>query len=131
MNRITLIGRLGSDPTVRKMQSGESVANISIATDETYKDRDGNKVKQTEWHRVVVYGKLAEICGDYLKKGRLVLFEGKNKTREWTDKDKVKRFTTEVICNDMQMLDAPKESSNESEAPAPAETTAPAADCPF
>lgn len=131
MNRITLIGRLGSDPTLRKMQSGESVANISIATDESYKDRDGNKVKQTEWHRVVVYGKLAEICGDYLKKGRLVLFEGKNKTREWTDKDKIKRFTTEVICNDMQMLDAPKESSHEIEAPLPAEATAPAEDCPF
>ena len=125
MNRIMLIGRLGSDPTVRVMQSGEQVSNISIATDESYRDKDGNKVKQTEWHKVVAYGKLAEICGDYLKKGRLVLFEGRNKTREWTDKDKVKHFTTEIICSNMQMLDAPKESSHESEA------TAPAADCPF
>lgn len=130
MNKTMLIGRLGANPDIRKLKSGEAVANISLATDESYKDKDGNKVKATEWHRVVVYGKLAEICGDYLKKGRLVLFEGKNKTREWTDKDKVKRFTTEIIASNMQMLDNPERTTD----PPPAsdenvEVTTP--DCPF
>lgn len=105
VNKVTLIGTLGRDPEVRYMPNGNAVANINIATDESYNDRQtGQKVEQTEWHRISVFGKLAEICQQYLKKGSRVYFEGKLKTREW-EKDGVKRYTTEIIANDMVMLD--------------------------
>ncbi len=106
VNKVTLIGTLGRDPEVRYLPNGNAVANVSLATDESYNDKaTGQKVEQTEWHRLTVYGRLAEICQQYLKKGSRAYFEGKLRTREW-EKDGVKRYTTEIICNDMMMLDS-------------------------
>lgn len=106
VNKVTLIGTLGRDPEVRFMPNGNAVANLSLATDESYNDKQsGQKVEQTEWHRITVYGKLAEIVQQYLKKGSKAYFEGKLRTREW-EKDGIKRYTTEIIASDMLMLDA-------------------------
>ena len=106
VNKVTLIGTLGRDPEVRYMPNGNAVANLSLATDESYNDKNtGQKVEQTEWHRITVYGRLAEICQQYLKKGSRAYFEGKLRTREW-EKDGIKRYTTEIVCNDMMMLDS-------------------------
>ena len=105
VNKVTLIGTLGRDPEVRYMPNGNAVANLTLATDESYTDKGtGQKVEQTEWHRITAYGKLAEIIQQYLKKGSRAYFEGKLRTREW-EKDGVKRYTTEIIANDMMMLD--------------------------
>ena len=106
VNKVTLIGTLGRDPEVRYLPNGNAVANLSLATDESYNDKaTGQKVEQTEWHRLTVYGRLAEICQQYLKKGSRAYFEGKLRTREW-EKDGVKRYTTEIITNEMMMLDS-------------------------
>lgn len=106
INKVTLIGTLGRDPEVRFMPNGNAVANINLATDESYNDKQtGQKVEQTEWHRLTVYGKLAEIAQQYLKKGSKAYFEGKLKTREW-EKDGVKRYTTEIVVSEMLMLDS-------------------------
>ena len=105
VNKVTLIGTLGRDPEVRYMPNGNAVANVNLATDESYTDKQtGQKVEATEWHRITVYGKLAEIIQQYLKKGSKAYFEGKLRTREW-EKDGVKRYTTEIVANDMMMLD--------------------------
>ena len=106
LNKITIIGRLGADPDVRYTQNNTAVANISVATSERYKDKSGEQQEKTEWHRVVVWDRLAEICQKYLKKGSLVYFEGKSESREWEDKDGVKRYTTEIIAREMKMLDS-------------------------
>ncbi|MEN6374958.1 MAG: single-stranded DNA-binding protein [Smithella sp.] len=106
VNKAILIGRLGRDPEVRYTPDGAMVTNFTLATDESYKDKNGEKVQRTEWHRIVAFGKLAEICGNYLVKGKLVFVEGRIQTRSWEDKDGVKRFTTEIIANNMQMLDS-------------------------
>ena len=106
VNKVTLIGTLGRDPEVRYLPNGNAVANLSLATEESYNDKaTGQKVEQTEWHRLTVYGRLAEICQQYLKKGSRAYFEGKLRTREW-EKDGVKRYTTEIITNEMMMLDS-------------------------
>ncbi len=106
VNKVILIGTLGRDPEVRYMPNGNPVANLSLATDESYNDKQtGQKVEQTEWHRITVYGKLAEIVQQYLTKGSKVYFEGKLRTREW-EKDGIKRYATEIIANDMVMLDS-------------------------
>ncbi len=106
VNKVTLIGTLGRDPEVRYLPNGNAVANLSLATDESYNDKaTGQKVEQTEWHRLTVYGRLAEICQQYLKKGSRAYFEGKLRTREW-EKDGVNRYTTEIITNEMMMLDS-------------------------
>ena len=113
INKVTLIGTLGRDPEVRYMPNGNAVANISLATDESYNDKQtGQKVEQTEWHRLTIYGKLAEICQQYLKKGSRAYFEGKLRTREW-EKDGIKRYTTEIICNEMMMLDSRQSSDGQ------------------
>jgi single-strand DNA-binding protein len=104
LNKVTLIGHLGRDPEMRFMPSGSAVANFSIATTESWKDKDGNKEERTEWHRIVVYGKLAEICNQYLSKGRQVYVEGRLQTKEWEDRDGNKRTTTEVVVSEMIML---------------------------
>lgn len=107
VNKVTLIGTLGRDPEVRFLPNGNPVANISLATDESYKDKaTGQKVEQTEWHRLTVYGKLAEICQTYLTKGSKAYFEGKLRTREW-EKDGVKRYSTEIVVSDMTMCGSP------------------------
>lgn len=120
VNKVTLIGTLGRDPEVRYMPNGNAVANLTLATDESYTDKGtGQKVEQTEWHRITAYGKLAEIIQQYLKKGSRAYFEGKLRTREW-EKDGVKRYTTEIIANDMMMLDRAGDSMGSYSAPAAA-----------
>ena len=105
INKVILIGNLGRDPEVRYTPSGAAVCNVTIATSRNWKDKaSGDKVEETEWHRVVFYDRLAEIAGEYLKKGRSVYVEGRLKTRKWTDKDGVEKYTTEIVADNMQML---------------------------
>jgi single-strand DNA-binding protein len=105
LNRVTLIGRLGKDPEVRRLDSGVAVAKFSLATSETYKDKEGNKQETTEWHNVVVWRSQAEIAEKYLKKGMLIYVEGKLTYREYTDKDNQKKYFTEIVANDFRMLE--------------------------
>jgi single-strand DNA-binding protein len=105
VNKAILVGRLGRDPETRYTSGGQAVANFTLATDETYKDRSGERQKRTEWHRIVLWGKLAEITQQYLKKGMLVYVEGRIQTRQWEDKrDGQKKSTTEIVANVMRML---------------------------
>jgi len=106
VNKVILIGRLGKDPEVRYTPDGTMVTNFNLATDEQRKDKNGEKIQKTEWHKIVTWGKLAEICGNYLVKGKLVFVEGRIQTRSWEDKEGVKRYTTEIIASNMQMLDS-------------------------
>jgi single-strand DNA-binding protein len=103
VNKVILVGNLGRDPEVRYMPNGEAVCNFSIATTENWKDKSGVRQEKTEWHNIVMYRKLAEIAGEYLKKGRPVYVEGRLQTRKW-EKDGVTRYTTEIIGDNMQML---------------------------
>lgn len=106
VNKVILIGNLGQDPEVKYMPSGGAVTNVTIATSETWKDKSsGEKQERTEWHRVVFFQRLAEIAGEYLKKGSKVYVEGRLQTRKWQDKDGQDRYTTEIIASEMQMLD--------------------------
>jgi single-strand DNA-binding protein len=105
VNKVTLIGNLGRDPEVRYAPSGSAICNVTIATSRNWKDKtSGERQEETEWHRVVFYDRLAEIAGEYLKKGKSVYIEGRLKTRKWTDKDGVEKYTTEIIANEMTML---------------------------
>ena len=105
INKVILIGNLGRDPEVRYTPSGAAVCNVTLATSRNWKDKtSGEKVEETEWHRVVFYDRLAEIAGEYLKKGRPVYVEGRLKTRKWTDKDGVEKYTTEIVADQMQLL---------------------------
>jgi single-strand DNA-binding protein len=104
VNKVILIGNLGRDPETRYMPDGGAITNISIATTETWKDKAGEKQEKTEWHRVAFFGKLAEIAGEYLKKGSQVYVEGRLQTRKWQDKEGVDKFTTEIVADRMQML---------------------------
>jgi len=106
VNKVILIGRLGKDPEVRYTPDGTMVTTFNVATDEQRKDKNGEKIQKTEWHKIVTWGKLAEICGNYLVKGKLVFVEGRIQTRSWEDKEGVKRYTTEIIASNMQMLDS-------------------------
>jgi len=107
VNKVILIGNLGRDPEVRYSPNGGAIANITLATSEAWKDKNtGEQVEKTEWHRVVFFRRLAEIAGEYLKKGSKVYIEGKLQTRKWQDKDGNDRYTTEVVANEMQMLDS-------------------------
>lgn len=106
VNKVILIGNLGQDPELKYTPSGAAVTNFSIATKEVWKDNDGNQQERTEWHRIVLWRKLAEIAGEWLKKGKKVYIEGKLQTRSWEDKDGVKRYTTEIVGDTMTMLDA-------------------------
>lgn len=104
VNKVILVGNLGRDPEVRFMPNGEAVCNFSIATTDSWKDKSGAKQERTEWHNVVMYRKLAEIAGEYLKKGRPVYVEGRLQTRKWQTKEGQDRYTTEIIADQMQML---------------------------
>jgi single-strand DNA-binding protein len=106
VNKVILIGNLGNDPDLRHTPNGTAVSNLRIATNEFFTNRDGQKEQRTEWHRVVAFGRLAEICNQYLKKGRQVYFEGRLRTREWEDQKGDKRYTTEIIATNMVMLGA-------------------------
>ncbi len=105
INKVILVGHLGKDPEVRYSPNGGAVANITIATSESWKDKNtGEKQERTEWHRIVFFGRLAEIAGEYLKKGLQVYIEGRLQTRKWQDKEGKDRYTTEIVANEMQML---------------------------
>ncbi|HLV96236.1 MAG TPA: single-stranded DNA-binding protein [Candidatus Acidoferrales bacterium] len=105
VNKVILVGRLGRDPETRYTSSGQAVCNFTMATDESFKSRSGEKQQRTEWHRIVMWGKLAEIAQQYLKKGQLVYIEGRLQTRQWDDKrDGSKKTTTEIVANSMKML---------------------------
>jgi single-strand DNA-binding protein len=107
INKVILIGNLGSDPEVRYSQAGAAITNISVATSETWKDKQtGQPQERTEWHRVVFFNRLAEIAGEYLRKGSKVFIEGSLRTRKWQDRDGQDRYTTEIVANEMQMLDS-------------------------
>ena len=104
VNKVILVGNLGKDPEVRYLPSGSAVANVTIATSSKYKNQAGEMVEETEWHRVTFFGKLAEVVGQYLKKGRSIYVEGRIKTRKYTDKDGVEKYATDIIADSMQML---------------------------
>ncbi|MCH6561833.1 MAG: single-stranded DNA-binding protein [Myxococcales bacterium] len=104
LNKVILIGNLGRDPELRYTQGGQAVANFTLATTESITKRDGEREDRTEWHRIVAWGKLAEICGEYLSKGKQIYLEGRIQTREWEDKEGNKRWTTEIVARNMQML---------------------------
>jgi single-strand DNA-binding protein len=104
VNKVILVGRLGRDPETRYTGGGQAVANFSVATDETYKDRNGERQKRTEWHKIVVWGKQAEIAQQYLKKGALIFIEGRIQSREWQDKEGQKRTSFEIVANNFRML---------------------------
>src|SRR3989304_1563607 len=106
VNKVILVGRLGKDPEVKYTQAGVPVARFTIATDESWKDQSGEKQQRTEWHNVVAWRKLAEICGQYLNKGKLVYVEGRLQTRSWEDKEGNKRYTTEIQADNLVMLSA-------------------------
>lgn len=127
VNKVILVGNLGQDPEVRYMPNGNAVANFTVATSESWKDQQGQQQEKTEWHRIVVYKRLAEIAGEYLKKGSKVYLEGKLQTREWQDQQGQKRYTTEIVCHEMQMLDSRPAGAGTG---APASGAAPAAQRP-
>jgi len=104
VNKVILVGRLGRDPETRYTGGGQAVANFSVATDESYKDKNGERQKRTEWHRITAWGKLAEICQQYLKKGTMVYIEGRIQSREWQDKEGQKRTSFDIVANTMKML---------------------------
>ena len=120
VNKVTLVGNLGADPEMRYLPSGEAVVNLRLATTDTWKDKDGNKQEATEWHRVSYFGRQAEVCGQYLKKGSQIYVEGSIRTRKYQDKDGVEKYATEIRGDRMQMLgsrqgmggDAPQRDSN-------------------
>ena len=114
INKVILIGNLGADPEVRYTPSGTAVVNINIATSSSWKDKQtGDAQERTEWHRVVVYNRTAEVVGEYLRKGSKVYIEGSLRTRKWQDKSGMDRYTTEVICNELQMLDSRRGGDNQ------------------
>ena len=123
VNKVILVGNLGADPETRTIESGAKVANFSIATSERYKDKNGNQVDRTEWHNIVLWRGLAEIAEKYLKKGSQVYIEGKLRTRSWDDQNGNKRYTTEVLGDNMTLLGRPDggASSGSSSTPAPAQ----------
>ena len=111
VNKVILVGRLGRDPETRYTGSGQAVANFSVATDESYKDRNGERQKRTEWHKIVVWGKQAEIAQQYLKKGSLIFVEGRIQSREWQDKEGQKRTSFEIVATNFRMLGGRAESA--------------------
>jgi len=124
VNKAIVVGNLGNDPEVRTTQSGTQVANFSVATSEQYTDASGQKQERTEWHRIVTFGRLAEICAQYLHKGKQVYIEGRIQTRKWTDQNGQDRWTTEIVANQMQMLGRAGDSPGAVPAGAPAQEAA-------
>jgi len=104
VNKVILIGNLGKDPEVRYSQAGAAIASFNVATTETWKKQDGSKEELTEWHRIVAFGRLGEVCGEYLTKGSKVFIEGRLQTRKWQDKDGNDKYTTEIVAREMKML---------------------------
>ena len=136
VNKVFLIGRAGKDPETRYMTNGEAVTNLSLATSENYKDKAGAKQEKTEWHNLTFYKRLAEVVGEYVKKGSMIYVEGKITTRKWQDKEGKDRYTTEIICHEMKMLggkpSSDQDDNSEPESrPAPKQAGAPAAKSNF
>lgn len=131
LNKVILIGRLGKDPETRYMPNGDAVCNFSVATSESWKDQSGQRVERTEWHNITIYRRLAEITGQYLKKGSQVYLEGKIQSRKYTDKNGVERTAYDIIVNEMKMLgggnDGQQAQSAQAETPTPPRRQAPAA----
>ena len=122
INKVILIGNLGRDPEIKYMPSGDAMANLTVATSESWKDKtSGEKVEKTEWHRVVLFKRLAEIAGEYLRKGSKVYIEGRLQTRKWQGQDGADRYTTEIVANDLQMLDSRGGGAENYSAPASAQ----------
>lgn len=113
VNKVILIGNLGADPEVKHLENNNAVANFNIATSETYKDKEGNKVTNTEWHRIVVWNGLAKVAEQWLKKGSQIYVEGKITTRKWEDKEGNERYTTEILCSNFTMLGSAKSTVTE------------------
>ena len=106
VNKAVIVGRLGADPEIRYAKNGNAIVNLNVATNEAWKNREtGEAQERTEWHRIVIFGKLAEVASQYLKKGSLAYFEGRIKTSKWQDQDGKDRYSTEIVANEMQMLD--------------------------
>lgn len=114
VNKVIIVGRLGADPEVKTVTSGQTVCRLSVATSENWTDRDGQKQERTEWHRIVIWGRMAEVCGQHLSKGRQVYLEGRMQTRSWEDQQGQKKYTTEVIANTVQFLGSNDRSQNSS-----------------
>lgn len=132
LNKVLLIGRLGGDPEIRYTTNGTAVANFNVATNETWTNKEGEKGERTEWHKIVVWGKQAELCGEYLSKGRQVFIEGRLQTRSYEDKEGKKRYITEVRADSVQFLDSRSERmAGASPTPAADEPAPPADDIPF
>jgi single-strand DNA-binding protein len=112
VNKVILLGRLGQDPELKYTPGGSAVCNFSLATTESWTDKQGQKQEKTEWHRVVVWGKLAELCNQYLAKGRQAFLEGRLQTRSWDDKDGNKRYTTEILASTVQFIGGPSANNN-------------------
>lgn len=118
VNKVILVGNLGNDVELRYAANGSAVANLSLATSESWKDKEtGENQERTEWHRVSMFGRLAEVAGQYLKKGSKIYVEGKLQTRKWQDKEGVERYTTEIVANEMQMLDSRPQGSEQKSPP--------------
>jgi single-strand DNA-binding protein len=117
LNKVLLAGRLGRDPEIRYTKSGGAVANFSIATDERWKDKEGNRQERTEWHSIVAWGRLADLAQNYLTKGRMVLVEGRLQTRDWTDNANVKHYRTEVVADNIQFMEKLEEGQRGGGAP--------------
>ena len=130
VNKVVLVGHLGGDPETRFTPSGAAVANFNIATNESWKDANGELQDKTEWHRCVMFGKTAELAGELLKKGQLVYMEGKLQTRNWEEKDGIKRYTTEVVCDMFTMLGRKMDTDNSQQA-APTSNSDEEDDLPF
>jgi len=127
VNKVILLGNLGRDPEVRYSADGAAVCNIAVATTSNWKDKNsGERREETEWHRIVFYNRLAEIAGEYLKKGKPVYVEGRLKTRKWQNKEGVDQYTTEVVADSMQLLGGRDDDSPRQQAPAPQQRQAPA-----
>ncbi len=130
LNQCNFIGRLGRDPETKYLPGGDPVCNFSIALDESYKNKSGEKVNKTEWVNIIAFRKLAEICGNYLQKGSLVYIGGRIQTRSWEDKEGVKRYSTDIVANTMKMLGGKKEQTDSGYS----DSTSPSGsdeDCPF
>ena len=132
VNKVILVGNLGQDPDIRALPSGTAVANVSLATNESWRDKQtGEQHERTEWHRCVFFGRLAEIAGEYLRKGSQIYVEGSLRTRKWQDPNGIERYSTEVVVNDLQMLGSPADRRSENRAqgaaPTPSNRSAPGA----
>ena len=125
VNKVILLGRLGADPEVRYSSSGTAITNFRMATSSVFKNKQGEKEEKTEWHRIVAFGRLGEICGEYLAKGRQIYLEGRLQTRDWEDKDGNRHWTTEIVALNMQMLGSPSENNKSAYPPEPPPIDAP------